>query len=300
MAAAQPDDRSLATVFAAAAFSVLVWGITPAITSFQVAEIPPIEAGILRSVVAVPLALACIWKMRLRPPSGPRVWMALLCSGFAAFAGFPVLFALGVAHTSTAHAALVMAIMPLIAGALGAAMQRRMPSTGWFAGAGLAFAGEALLIGGRDSAGLATLNGDLIVGASVVISGVGYVIGSRVAAVIGTWATTFWGVAIAGLTQVPIFIWLAADVDWSRVGPAGWASSAYLVAFSTILAYAAWYWALNRGGVVKIAPLQFAQPLVGVAFAVVLLGEGLTWNLALTSAMVLGGVVLASRAERSR
>ena len=121
---------------------------------------------------------------------------------------------------------------------------------------------------------------------------------ASVSAVIGTWATTFWGIVIAGTAQIPVFIWLAQGVDWSRVGWIGVTSSAYLVAFSAILAYAAWYWSLNRGGVVRVAPLQFAQPLVGVAFAVLLLSEPLTLTLVLSSVMILAGVVLASRAKR--
>ncbi len=288
----------MAAVYAASAFSVVVWGITPAITAFQVSEIPAVEAGILRSVLAVPAALFFVWRMRLAPPPGPRTWATLLFSGFAAFAGFPVLFSLGVANTSTAHAVLVMAIMPVVAGALGAAFERRALPRAWFIGAVLALAGEAVLIGGRDSAGQATLAGDLIVGAAVIISGAGYVVGSRLSAVIGTWATTFWGVVVAGTAQIPIMLWLGQGVDWAAVTWIGWSASAYLIAFSTILAYAAWYWSLNTGGVVRVAPLQFAQPLVGVGFAVLLLSEPFTWTLAVSSVMILGGVVLASRSRR--
>jgi drug/metabolite transporter (DMT)-like permease len=62
---------------------------------------------------------------------------------------------------------------------------------------------------------------------------------------------------------------------------------------SSILAYAAWYWALGQGGIGRTGLAQFAQPLIGVVFAVALLGEALTWPMAAAAAAILAGVALA-------
>ncbi len=295
-------DRSspptqLPLAFGLAAFAVFGWGITPAITAFQVSELPALEAGMMRTVLAVPPALLFIWLLRLRLPDDPSTWGWLLFAGFAAFCGFPILFTLGIERTSTAHAALILACMPVVSGALGAALDRRIPPKVWFFGAALAMTGEAVLIGSRDSSGEATLSGDALVIAAAIISGTGYVAGSRATAKIGTWSTTFWGVAIAGLVQLPILLWLATSIDWPAVTHVGWMSTMYLVAFSTVLNYAAWYWALNHGSVVRIAPVQFAQPVVSLVFAVVLLSEDITPTILLATCLILGGIVLASRAQ---
>lgn len=283
-----------------AAFAVVSWGITPAITAFQVGEIPALEAGLMRSVFAVPPAIICIVVLRLARPSDPATWGWLLFAGFAAFCGFPILFTIGIAQTSTAHAALILACMPVFSGGLGAILDRRMPRPGWFFGATLAMIGEVVLITSRDSSGDATLQGDLLVILAATISGIGYVAGSRATAKIGTWSTTFWGVTIAGLAQIPILIWLMLDTDWTAVTHVGWLSTLYLVMFSTVFAYAAWYWALNHGSIVRIAPVQFAQPLVSLVFAVVLLSEAITQPIMISTAMILGGIILASRAQRIR
>jgi drug/metabolite transporter (DMT)-like permease len=79
----------------------------------------------------------------------------------------------------------------------------------------------------------------------------------------------------------------------------GWTSTAFLVMFSTVLAYASWYWALNHGSVVRIAPIQFGQPVVSVFVAVLLLGEALTGTVAISTLMIIGGIVLASRGRRA-
>ena len=156
------------------------------------------------------------------------------------------------------------------------------------------------MITSRDSSGEATLQGDLLVILAATISAIGYVAGSRATAKIGAWSTTFWGVTIAGLAQVPILVWLMTGTDWTTVTYVGWLSTLYLVMFSTVLAYAAWYWALNHGTVVRIVPIQFSQPLVSLVFAVVLLSEAITQPIIISTALILGGIIMASRAQRAK
>ena len=48
----------------------------------------------------------------------------------------------------------------------------------------------------------------------------------------------------------------------------------------------------------RIAPVQFAQPVVSLVFAVVLLSEAITLPIVFATAMILAGIVLASRAQR--
>ncbi len=46
-----------------------------------------------------------------------------------------------------------------------------------------------------------------------------------------------------------------------------------LAFLTSILGYVAWYWALARGGISRIAPIQFTQPLFGLALAAIVLQE---------------------------
>lgn len=298
MTSTAKPDTAMAAAYGLAACAVLMWGITPAITAIQVSEIPALQAGMMRSVFAVPPALLCIYFMRLAAPKDTRTWGWLMLAGFAAFCGFPILFTLGIARTSTAHAALILACMPVVSGGLGAILDRRMPRTGWFMGAVVALVGEAILISSRDSSGDATLTGDMLCIMAAIISGTGYVAGSRATAKIGTWSTTFWGVTVVGLVQVPVLIWITDINAWTSITYVGWSSTLYMVMFSTVLAYAAWYWALNHGSVVRIAPVQFAQPVVSLIFAVILLSEVITMPILISTVMILSGIVLASRAQR--
>ena len=289
----------MAIAYGLAAFAVFSWGITPALTAIQVSEIPALQAGLMRSVFAVPPALFCIVVLRLACPKDLVTWGWLLLAGTAAFCGFPILFTLGVSKTSTAHAALILACMPVVSGGLGALLDKRMPRIGWFMGAAVALVGEVILITSRDSSGEATLNGDLLCITAAIISGSGYVAGSRATAKIGTWSTTFWGVMIIGLAQVPLLIWISDFSQWSTFTYVGWSTTLYLVMFSTVLAYASWYWALNHGSVVRIAPVQFSQPLVSLVFAVVILSEKITLPIMISTFLILGGIVLGSRQQKN-
>jgi drug/metabolite transporter (DMT)-like permease len=72
-----------------------------------------------------------------------------------------------------------------------------------------------------------------------------------------------------------------------------WVSVLYLALLSSIVGYAAWYWALGQGGIGRTGLTQFVQPLVGVVLAVALLGETVTWPMAAAAVAILAGVALA-------
>ena len=65
---------------------------------------------------------------------------------------------------------------------------------------------------------------------------------------------------------------------------------------TSILGYVGWYWALARGGIERIAPLQFLLPVSGLALAALVLDERLTVPLAVGAVLVIGGVAIARRA----
>ena len=53
--------------------------------------------------------------------------------------------------------------------------------------------------------------------------------------------------------------------------------------------------ALDRGGIVRIAPVQFAMPVVSLILAVVLLGETLTLPLIASTVIIVSGIVFARK-----
>ena len=190
-----------------------------------------------------------------------------------------------------------MATAPLFTGLIASAVERRPPRIAWWIGAAIAFAGEAVVVAVRDPAGgrAATLAGDLLALGACLGSGASYVAGARLTATIGSWAATFWAVNIASLVQAPFVALLWSRTDWSGIGPAGWAALLHLTYGTTVIAFLPWLWALARGGIARVAVLQFAQPVIGLGLAALLLGERITLPLLAAAAGILAGIAIARR-----
>ena len=286
-----------ALIFGAAAIAMLLWGSTPLVTRVAVLEIEPTAVGMLRTVLASLLAVPLVLLLRLPRPRGGREWGLLLVSSLGGFVLFPLLFSMGVRETSASHAALILAVSPLITGVIAAVTERRMPKQAWWLGVALAFLGELALIAFRAGVpgGEASLLGDLLVLAACAASGTGYVAGARLAARISTWGATFWGIGLGGLILLPLVPLRLGSSAWAGAGLLGWGAIAYLALGSTILGYICWYWALQRGGIARIGATQFTQPVIALLLAVAVLGEPLTLPLALAALLVVAGVAIAQR-----
>jgi drug/metabolite transporter (DMT)-like permease len=296
---AVPSRQAL--VLLGAGTVMILWSGTAIANKIAVGHMDPMTAGILRSLLAGLIAAAAAAVARLPLPENKGQWALLVVSGITSFAVWPTMLSLGLGRTSASHAALIMAMIPVFTGLIAAAFERRRPQVAWWIGVIVAIAGTAALVsyrgGGLDGAG-ATLAGDLIILSGVAICALGYVAGGRLSPVLGTWSTTFWGLAIATTVLVPSFLWRAGETDWAAVSAPGWAAIAYLTIGSSLLGYALWFWSLGRGGIARIGALQFTQPVLTLAFAVPILGERLTWPLVLSGAVILVGVAITQRQGR--
>ena len=284
-----------AAVLAAALAAVALWGATPIATKLAVAGLDPLAVGLLRTLLAGLLALPVILVARLALPRGRSGLGLLAVSAAGGFVLFPVLFSLGLGLTSAAHGALILAILPVLTGLIAAAVERAWPGLRWWAGAGLAAAGTILLVGQRFGfAGEGvSLQGDLLVLASALAASSGYVAGARAARGAGTWAVTFWGLLLGGLILLPLLPFAVSAAELRQLDSEVWASLLYLAGASSILAYAAWYWALGQGDMGRVGLTQFMQPIIGLVLAAVVLGEAITLPLVLCAAAIIGGVALA-------
>ncbi len=74
-----------------------------------------------------------------------------------------------------------------------------------------------------------------------------------------------------------------------------WTAVVVLAVVTSIVGYVGWYWALDRGGIHRIATLQFLQPLSGFVLAVVVLGEHFTLVSVIAGVTIVCGVVITQR-----
>ena len=292
-----PGSQLLAA-YAVAAIAVVIWGATPAATKVAVTGLDPMVAGMLRTVLAAAVVVPAAMVMRLPLPSNREDWSLLAFSALGGFAGFTLLFSVGVKLTSASHAALINASIPIFTGLFGAIAERRVPGWLWMLGVAISFAGVTVLIGVRTESDIsagATVFGDLLCIAATLCAAFGYVTGARLAGRIGTFAVTFWGVGLAALIQLPLLWVLTRGFEWPGLAETAWLGVLYLAVGSTVVAYIAWYWALARGGAVRLGPTQFAMPVISLSLAAVMFAETLTPVILVAAAAIVGGIAITRR-----
>ena len=276
---------------------MVVWGATPVLTRIATDDLEPLWVAVLRTVLAGIVAVPLVATTALRPPSSSRARLLLGVSSAAGFVVFPVVFTIGQERTSAMHGVGILAALPVFTGLYGMPVARRRPGTWWLAGCALALAGEAVIVAVRTGGGgTATLAGDVLVLASALVVSGGYVAGAMlVPRGFSSAATTYWGVMLGALALTPVAVALLAVAGPPRAGAGSWAAVLFLAVATSIVGYVGWYWALAHGGIARIAPLQFLQPLSGLVLAALVLDERLTWPLAVGASAVIAGVAVARR-----
>ena len=286
---------SLAT--AAALFTVLMWGGSSMATKLGTGAMDGFTLALLRIVAAGPFALLLIAFMRLRLPwyAGDRFTFAIVAVAGMTLA--PLLFTLGVQYTTAGHAAVASASTSIFTGLIDAVARRQWPRTRWWIGISIAFSGALILIAETFGLGSteATWQGDLLVICAAITGSTGFYLGSRLSLRHGAPAITLWTVVAASVLLLPVLIVTASFAELSQISVLSWAVVFYLAAGASVFATIAWYYALTRGGIGRMAVWQFALPIVGVSLAAMVLGEPVTLPLVASVAVILSGIVLVQR-----
>jgi drug/metabolite transporter (DMT)-like permease len=295
-------QSTILPIFAAAFLTIVLFALTPATTRLAESQIDGLWIGIIRSVGACVITIPLLLLLKLAPPKKTADWCLLILSAFGSFAVFPVLFSIGAQRTSGSHAALIMAVMPLLVGCAGMLLDRRLPRPSWFMGAAIAIAGEIALIGLR-SGGVsnATAGGDAIVLVGCIFFALGVVAGARLSSRTNPLSATLWAITIGSVGLIPLAIvhWQTTAINYHAFTATTWAAIFHITVGATIIANLTWLWALSRGGLVRVAPLQFSQPVCALFFAAALLGERLNLTLILVAAVIVFGTVTACRGART-
>ncbi|MCP4765162.1 MAG: DMT family transporter [Gammaproteobacteria bacterium] len=167
-------------VFLAALAGVVIFGGSAIATKVAVSAIDAIDVSIMRTVIGGLVALPLTLALRIGLPRSRQQRVLLLVSGFCGFIAFPLLFTLGVSLTTANHATMILAILPVLTGAIALFWDRQRPQALWWLGCTIAFAGEVLLLyDPAASNGEASIRGDLLVWVSTLFASLGYVAGAR-------------------------------------------------------------------------------------------------------------------------
>ncbi|MDK1473488.1 DMT family transporter [Streptomyces sp. 549] len=249
----------------------------------------------LRMLLAGLLALGWLLAAGARlPERRHRVPLLVVAGGVVV--GFPLLTTMALRTSSTAHAAVVVGLLPLTTAAYGAWRHRVRHSRTFWAAAGV---GAAVVVGFavRESGGGLTA-GDLLLFGALLVCAAGYGEGGRLARELPGWQVIGWALVLClPVAAVLTVAALAAE----PVAPTGRAVAglAWLVVGSQWLGLIVWYRGMGLIGVGRASQLQLAQPLLTLVWAVLLVGETLSPLAPVAAVAVLACIAVTQRSGRS-
>ncbi|RZD55481.1 EamA family transporter [Streptomyces albidoflavus] len=265
-------------------FPSTVWGLE----SFG-----PWSLVAVRGVLAAAVAAVFLLAQRVPLPER-RHWAGLAVVGGGVVIGFPLLTTLALGTSSTAHAAVVVGLLPLTTATLAALRTGHRPSRVFWAAA---VAGAAVVAAFTwQQSGGALSAGDLYLFGALLVCAAGYTEGGRLAALMPGWHVVGWALVLClPVTVAGSVVALSLEpVHWSPRGAAG---LAWVAAGSTFLGLYVWYRGMAGIGVARASQLQLAQPLMTLVWSFWLLGEELTWAAPLAATGVLVCIAVTQRAR---
>lgn len=273
------------------AVAPITWGSTYFVTAHFLPANIPLWGSALR---ALPAGLVLLLLAR-RLPHGSWWWRSVVL-GVLNFGGFFTLIYLSAVLLPSSVAASIMALAPLVMGALGWLVLAERP-TGWMAtGAALGILGVLAIVG----AGLSPANpwGVLTSLTALLMSSVGAVLNKKWTKDVPVLASTAWQAIVGGL----VLVVAAAVVEGPLPSFTGTQllAFAYISLFATALASVCWFAGLRHLAAGTVGIVGLLNPVTGVALGTLAAGEQLTWWQAAGMAMVLLGILLGRRESAPR
>ncbi|MEU7577649.1 DMT family transporter [Streptomyces sp. NPDC041068] len=290
-APAGPGSRRTGTLMAA--LGVTAFSLTFPSTAWGLEAIGPWSFVTLRGVLAALVAGGCLLALRVAVPHR-RHWAGLAVVGAGVVIGFPLLTTLALQTSTTAHAAVVVGLLPLTTAVFSAARTGARPSRTFWAAA-LAGAAAVIAFTVQQSGG-ALNTADLYLFGALLICAAGYTEGGRLAREMPGWQVIGWGLLLCLPLNVVGALVALPHESFELTGHST-AGLLYSAIGSQFLGLVVWYRGMAAIGVPKASQLQLAQPLLTLVWSVLLLGEHLTVAAPLTAAAVLVCIAVTQRAR---
>ncbi|WP_419803812.1 DMT family transporter [Terriglobus sp.] len=281
----QPNPR---IGFLACGSAAFLWGLGFFFGKIALRELPVAHMVLYRFLFAAVTMLPFV-PLRRMQFSG-RDWRLL---ALGAFFGIPVQFLMqfyGLAHTTLAHASLMVGTMPVIL-AVGASvfLHERLDAIGWLALAGsCAGAGLIALSHSSSTAGSATVFGDGLVIASMLVSLFWILTNKRLMDRHSPAAVSSYGLLLGAAMLAAVVIPYAGLPPVRHLSLNVWAASAGSGVLCTTATTLLWNWGMTRVPASQAAVLLNLEPMIGSALSVWLFSERLGWTAWLGAALIVG------------
>ncbi len=229
----------------------------------------------------------------LRPDRPGRADLTpLTITALGVVVGFPLLTALALQHVTSARAMVFIGLLPIATAVFGALRGGERPRPAFWA---CSIAGATVVaVWAFAGGGEASLVGDALMLAAVVVCGLGYAEGAALSRRLGGWQVISWALLLSLPIMLPAALATRPDT-WQGIGWQALVALGYVSLFSMLIGFVFWYRGLVQGGIAAVGQLQLLQPFLGFALAALLVGETVGWTLLAAAGAVVVCVAGAKR-----
>lgn len=279
--------------------SMAIWGGTWVSGRIIAGAMEPFSAAFLRFLTASIFLFFMTMRVDKRPPTLRRehVLHALLLGLTGVFA-YNAFFFSGLRSVPAGKAALIIASTPAVMAILSSLFLKERLGRWQALGIPLSLGGVFVIISRGDP--LALLEGGLGHGELYIFGCVAAwsaysLLGKRAMAAMSPLTAVTWSCIIGCALLLPAALAEGlAETIWS-IGPVVWGNLLFLGIMATGLSFAWYYEGIKAIGASRAGVFINLVPVAAIALGVLVLGESVTWTLAVGGTMVIGGVWLTNR-----
>lgn len=226
----------------------------------------------------------------------PRQWLRFALIAFLGITLNQILIIYGVDYTNVPHAALIVAVEPVVVLVLSVMMRLEALTMLKSAGMAISFSGVVLLTYAKPARGGSTfLIGDLILMAEVVVFAYYTILLKEVVDQydVVTLNTLIFG--LGALLMIPFGAGAVRRLNWSQIPLRSFLGLSFMTFFSAVLGYLLFVYALKGLTASRVAAFNYIEPIMATALGIWLLHDRVgLWGL-LGGALILLGVYFTER-----
>jgi len=283
--------------------ATMIWGGNFVIGRAISDQVPPLTLAFLRWVVAVTIFLPFVWKEIIANKQVIKQhWKALLLMALTGVAAFNTLVYVGLHHTTSINASLLNTITPLIIIVLSYFILKESLVYNQFFGLVLSITGVFLILSQGSLNILLTLSfniGDLIIFVAVVLWGVYSIVIKYNSGQIPLYTSLAVSMIIGMFILLPFSLWelfiANQEIVWSA---SSIAAIIYVGVFASIVAFLSWNKAVSLIGPGKAGIFLSLIPIFTTIFAIIFIGETLTWYQVIGGILAVSGIYLSTKISR--
>jgi drug/metabolite transporter (DMT)-like permease len=285
------DVKTSAEGWGSGLLGVIIFSGSLPATRMAVADFSPLFLTSARAAIAALLGTMLLIVLKQPRPRRQDVH-SLTIVALGVVIGFPLLTGLALQHITSAHSIVFVGLLPLATAIFGVLRggERPKPLFWLFSCLG----SSTVVAFALSNSGSASLVGDLLMVAAIILCGLGYAEGAKLSRQLGGWQVISWALVIAAPMMVALTIFTLPK-SWEGINASAWFGLSYVSVFSMLLGFVFWYRGLALGGIASVSQLQLLQPFFGLALASLLLGEPVAWAMIGATGLTVFCVAFARR-----